>query len=238
MLTREPSSRRASTIGLLSSMRRPIAAAMRWLTLATCAASRNRALERTVLPDRSTNTRSGPLTMISVMLSSSSSGSSGPRPSMSLTSSPASWRCSRPLSCIRRSVAISASTRSTSIARRSADIDATAAGSSWTRHSARSSAIGDRAGWSAGYDDRRQRPRPARVRRGGARNRRRSCRPPPPARRTTPSGPAVSPIWGRSPPRVRNRPTSRASPTTALRKPPRTATAGSPMVAALPITFG
>ena len=34
MLTREPSLRRASTIGLLSSMRRPIAAAMRWQMLA------------------------------------------------------------------------------------------------------------------------------------------------------------------------------------------------------------
>ena len=63
---------------------------------------------------RSTNTRFGPLTMMSVMVSSSSSGSSGPRPSMSSTSSPASWRCSRPLSWMCCSVAISDSTRSTS----------------------------------------------------------------------------------------------------------------------------
>ena len=39
--TRLPSASRASTIGLLSSTRRPTAAAIRCATLATCASSRN-----------------------------------------------------------------------------------------------------------------------------------------------------------------------------------------------------
>ena len=98
ILTREPSFSRASTIGLDSSMRRPIAEAMRWEILATCAASRKRIGDSVTLPWRSTKTRLGPFTMMSVMLSSSNSGSSGPSPSMSSTSSPASWRCSRALS--------------------------------------------------------------------------------------------------------------------------------------------
>ena len=97
MFTREPSFSRASTIGLDSSMRRPIAEAMRCEMLATCVASRNLMSDSVTLPWRSTNTRFGPFTMMSVMLSSSNSGSNGPSPSMSLTSSPASWRCSRAL---------------------------------------------------------------------------------------------------------------------------------------------
>ena len=47
------------------------------------------------LPLRSTKVFSGPFTMMSVMVSSSSNGSSGPSPRMSSTSSPASARCSR-----------------------------------------------------------------------------------------------------------------------------------------------
>ncbi len=139
MLTREPSARRASTIGLLSSTRRPTAAAMRWAMLAACAASRKRTLDSRILPRCSTNTRSGPLTMMSVMVSSSSSGSSGPRPSMSSTSSPASCRCSRPLSWMCRPSAISASSRSTSTCSRSGVVAAAIVGSRRERQIARSS---------------------------------------------------------------------------------------------------
>ncbi len=50
MLTRLPSGRRASTIGLLSSMRRPIWAAMRCAMPARCVASRKRTSDRVSLP--------------------------------------------------------------------------------------------------------------------------------------------------------------------------------------------
>ena len=54
ILTRLPSASRASTIGLASSMRRPIAVAMRCATLTRCCASRNRASVFSSLPFRST----------------------------------------------------------------------------------------------------------------------------------------------------------------------------------------
>ena len=105
MLTRLPSASRASTIGLLSSIRRPIAGGDalgdvgQVLVVAEADA-------RTARPCRAARRRPGrgPFTMMSVMVSSSSSGSSGPRPSMSSTRSSASWRCSRAFSCRRCSV--------------------------------------------------------------------------------------------------------------------------------------
>ena len=141
MLTREPSFSRASTIGVLSSMRRPTRDAIRWHTWATCAASRKRTPDSSSLPRRSTNTLSGPLTMMSVIRSSSSRGSSGPSPSMSLTSSRASARCSRPLSWMRRWVAISARVRSTSWVSSSWVSFASEVGSISPRHSVRNSTI-------------------------------------------------------------------------------------------------
>ena len=146
ILTREPSFSRASTIGLDSSMRRPIAEAMRWEMLATCVASRKRMSDSVTLPRRSMNTRFGPFTMMSVMLSSSSSSSSGPSPSMSWASSAASLRCSRALSWRRCSVAISESTRSTSNASRSGGRLAMTAGSSCARQASRNCVVG--AVWS------------------------------------------------------------------------------------------
>ena len=79
--------------------------------------------------------------MMSLMVSSSSNGSSGPSPRMSSTSSPASARCSRALSWTRRSVAISEISRSTSAVSRSSGMAATAAGSSRARQMLRSSMI-------------------------------------------------------------------------------------------------
>ena len=140
MLTRLPSASRASTIGLLSSTCRPTELAMRWAMRTTCWASRKRIGTATMRPCCSTNTRSGPFTMMSVMLSSASSGSRGPRPSMSFTSSCASWRCSRALNWMRRSSAISASRRSTSVRNRSGDMVAAAAASRRLRHNPCSSA--------------------------------------------------------------------------------------------------
>ena len=68
MLTREPSFSRASTIGL-NFVDAPAdrATAMRWQTWATCPASRKRTPESSSLPWRSTKTRSGPFTMMSVI---------------------------------------------------------------------------------------------------------------------------------------------------------------------------
>ena len=52
--TRLPSASRASTIGLLSSTRRPTAAAIRCATLMTCALSRNLSAVSSRRPSRST----------------------------------------------------------------------------------------------------------------------------------------------------------------------------------------
>jgi hypothetical protein len=54
ILTRLPSASLASTIGLASSMRRPIAVAIRCAMLARCCASRKRAAVFSSLPFRST----------------------------------------------------------------------------------------------------------------------------------------------------------------------------------------
>ena len=79
-LTREPSRRRASTIGEDSSMRRPSGATMRSMTPSTA-----RSLVKVVgcgamRPPRSTKIWSKRLTMISLTASSASRVSSGPRP--------------------------------------------------------------------------------------------------------------------------------------------------------------
>ena len=51
--TREPSARRASTIGLDSSTRRPIGAMMRWMIFITCSSFWNVTLVSSSLPSRS-----------------------------------------------------------------------------------------------------------------------------------------------------------------------------------------
>jgi len=82
--TREPSGRRASTNGWLSSTRRPMGATIRSMTLRTCWSS---AKARSVLlriPARSTKILSAPLTMISVTSGFASRSSTGPRPTASL----------------------------------------------------------------------------------------------------------------------------------------------------------
>ena len=55
-LTREPSGRRASTIGELSSMRRPTPLTMRSMTRSRCLSSWNDAATRSSWPFRSTYT--------------------------------------------------------------------------------------------------------------------------------------------------------------------------------------
>ena len=86
-LTREPSGRRASTSGVSASIRRPSGSTMRSITRRTWSSSSKRTPLRVSLPARSTYTRCGPLTIISVMLGSSSSGWIGPRPKNSLAMS-------------------------------------------------------------------------------------------------------------------------------------------------------
>ena len=76
--TREPSGRRASTIGEASSTRRPTAATMRSITRIRWLSSANRASVSYSTPARSMNTWSWPLTMISVIVSSRRNGSIGP----------------------------------------------------------------------------------------------------------------------------------------------------------------
>ena len=88
-LTRLPSGRRASTIGDDSSMRRPTSATILLMIRRRCESSVKRTVVSYSRPWRSTQTSYGPLTMISVTLSSASSRSSGPWPRMSSVSSAA-----------------------------------------------------------------------------------------------------------------------------------------------------
>ena len=90
-LTRSPLGRRASTIGLDSSTRRLTVETIRSMVCMSSASPVKRASMRCRLPWRSTHTSLGPLTMISVIVSSASSGSRMPRPSDSSTI----WRMSR-----------------------------------------------------------------------------------------------------------------------------------------------
>ncbi len=81
--TRDPSGRRASTIGVASSTRRPT-----WLTILSmirrrCSSSTKRTSVAVIFPSRSMNTCSGPFTMISLIPGSRSSRSIGPYPRMS-----------------------------------------------------------------------------------------------------------------------------------------------------------
>jgi hypothetical protein len=84
-LTREPSFRRASTIGELSSIRRPSGETMRSIAASTEASFENETLERCSWPSRSMKMSLWRLTMISVTVSSASSSSSGPRPTTSFS---------------------------------------------------------------------------------------------------------------------------------------------------------
>ena len=77
-LTREPSGRRASHSGVASSMRRPTWATILSMMRRRCWSSTKVALVFSTLPLRSTNTRSGPLTMTSVISSERSRRSMGP----------------------------------------------------------------------------------------------------------------------------------------------------------------
>ena len=82
-LTREPSARRASTRGDASSIRLPKGDTMRSIIFIKWASSWNCTLVSCNLPLRSTNIFLGPLIITSVMLSSFSKGSIGPRPKIS-----------------------------------------------------------------------------------------------------------------------------------------------------------
>ena len=82
-LTREPSCRRASTMGEDSSTRRPMRDTMRSMICIRCWLSLNDKPVISSLPARSTYTRSKRLTRMSEMVGSLRSGSSGPRPKIS-----------------------------------------------------------------------------------------------------------------------------------------------------------
>ena len=74
-LTREPSGKRASQIGLASSTRRPIWLTMRWQMLRSWELSRKRTPVFCILPATSMKQVLAPLTMMSAMSSRASSGS-------------------------------------------------------------------------------------------------------------------------------------------------------------------
>ena len=103
-LMRLPSGRRASTIGDDSSMRRPTCATILFRIRRRCDSSLNLTVVWKSLPSRSIQMSKGPLTMISLTVSSASSRSSGPWPrmssAMSLVSRSRSAR-ERPLSWVR-----------------------------------------------------------------------------------------------------------------------------------------
>ena len=77
-LTRLPSGRRASTIGLDSSTRRPMRDTILSIVRRMWASSLNVALAFTSLPSRSSQIESGPLTMTSETSTSRRNGSIGP----------------------------------------------------------------------------------------------------------------------------------------------------------------
>ena len=90
--TREPSGRRASAIGVDSSMRRPTRETILSMIFIRCASSLKRVSVLTMRPPRSTKMCSWPLTMISEIALSAINGSSGPRPMISFCRS-ATSRC-------------------------------------------------------------------------------------------------------------------------------------------------
>ena len=77
-LTREPSGRRASTMGVASSMRRPTWPTILSMMRRRWVSSTNETGTRSILPWRSTNTLSGPFTMTSVTSTSFRKRSMGP----------------------------------------------------------------------------------------------------------------------------------------------------------------
>ncbi len=82
-LTREPSGRRASTIGTDSSIRLPIGAMIRSMIVLTCSLATNFLLVSSILPFFSMYISSLLFTMMSVMPGSSNKSSSGPSPKAS-----------------------------------------------------------------------------------------------------------------------------------------------------------
>jgi len=92
MFTRDPSFRRASTIGVPSSTRRPICERMRSATRRTCPSSRKVMSLGWMTPSRSKYTWSGAFTITSVTLLSSTSAWMGPSPRTSSATSETS-RC-------------------------------------------------------------------------------------------------------------------------------------------------
>ncbi len=98
-LTRLPSASRASTIGLVSSTRRPTRPTIRWMIWTRCRVVVEGDVDRLEPALALDVDVLGPLTRISVMVGSRIRGSSGPRPnvssSTSLTSRSRSLRLSR-----------------------------------------------------------------------------------------------------------------------------------------------
>ena len=82
-LTRYPLLRRAFTSGLRSSRRRPSGATMRSIRMRICSSLSNRLSMGYSTPRRSKKAERHPLTMISLTVSSSSRGWSGPNPTIS-----------------------------------------------------------------------------------------------------------------------------------------------------------
>ncbi len=118
-LTRSPDGRRASTIGFDSSTLRFTVETIRSMVCINWSAETNRRGSCSTRPPRSTKIASGPLTMISVIDASSSSGSRMPRPSASSTTRRISWERSTVDSTGPSRLMMCPSTRS-SRARRSA----------------------------------------------------------------------------------------------------------------------
>ena len=106
-LTREPSGRRASTIGEDSSTLRPTRDTMRSMICIKWRSSRNTASILVNIPFFSINTWSLPLTRMSEISRSRSKGSSGPRPNTSSRRSDSTFSCSVKLNGTRCVVMIS-----------------------------------------------------------------------------------------------------------------------------------
>ena len=85
--TRSPFCKRAFTMGLLSSRRLPRGARILSTAIRICSEDLNTRSVSLITPARSKKTESHPLTMTSVMVGSSSSGWSGPRPKISSSTS-------------------------------------------------------------------------------------------------------------------------------------------------------
>ena len=95
-LTREPSFKRASTSGELSSMRRPSGETIRSIDVITASSLEKVMSDRVSLPDFSIKISSNLFTIISVTSSFASNSSNGPSPTASFKTSMAnfSWSTS------------------------------------------------------------------------------------------------------------------------------------------------